>query len=120
MSRCEFIEYKKKRIFFIDVDNCTAEEFEEILAESGKIIRSQPFDSVLSLAVGGEGTPIFTNRGMFVEYLSLNAPHVKASAVAGLPDIKTEMFAGVVSGSSRSLRLFKTAEEGKEWLAGIK
>lgn len=120
MSRCTFIEHKKKKILHIDVNNCTAEEFDQILLESGKIIRAEPFDSVLSLAVGGEGTPIFTNRDMFIQYLCLNAPHVKASAVAGLPAMKMEMFAGVISGSSRGIRLFKEAEEAKEWLVSIK
>lgn len=120
MSRCTFIEYKGKRILHIDINNCSAEEFDEMLSESVKIIRSQPCNSVLSLAVGGEGTPIFTNRDMFLQYLSLNAPYVKASAVAGLPVMKAEMFAGILSGSSRDLRLFKTAEEAKDWLASIK
>jgi hypothetical protein len=119
MSRCGFFEYKGRRILHVDINNCTAEEFEAILAESGNLIRKEPFDSVLSLAVGGEGTPIFTNRQMFIEYLCLNAPHVKVSAVAGLPAMKAEMFSGIVSGSSREIRLFETADEAKEWLAGL-
>jgi hypothetical protein len=119
MGRCSFFEYKGKRMFHIDINNCSAEEFDVILAESGKMIRNEPHNSVLSIAVGGEGTPIFTNRDMFIQYLCLNAPHVKASAVAGLPSMKAEMFSGVLSGSSRDLRLFKTADEAKEWLASI-
>jgi hypothetical protein len=120
MGRCRFFEYKGKKMLFIDIDNCSAEEFDEVLKESGEFIRKEPYNSVLSLAVGGEGTPIFTNREMFIQYLCLNAPHVKASAVAGLPGLKAEMFAGVVSGSSRDIRIFKTADEAKEWLVGVR
>jgi hypothetical protein len=119
MGRCKFIEHKGKKILHLDIDNCSIEEFEELLTESGNIIRKEPYNSVLSLAVGGEGTPIFTNREMFIQYLCLNAAHVKASAVAGLPALKAEMFTGVVSGSSRDIRLFTTADEAKEWLVSV-
>ncbi|HRU39525.1 MAG TPA: hypothetical protein P5511_06580 [Candidatus Goldiibacteriota bacterium] len=106
-------------MLYLDINNCSSQEFEKILFDSAKMIRAEPFNSVLSLAVGGEGTPIFTDREMFIQYLCLNAPHMKASAVAGLPALKAEMFAGVVSGSSRSIRIFKTEEEAKEWLSQV-
>jgi hypothetical protein len=120
MSRCTFVEHKGRKILRLDIDNCSIEEFEALLIESGNMIRKEPYNSVLSLACGGEGTPIFTNREMFIQYLCLNAAHVKASAVAGLPDLKARMFAGVVSGSTREIKLFKDAEEAKDWLVTVK
>jgi hypothetical protein len=120
MSRCTFCEYKGKKIFCIDVENCNAEEFEAILTESAKIIRKHPYASLLTMATGGEGTPLTTNKGYFIEYLAMNAPHVRAAAVVGLPAIKKEIFAGIMNLASREMRFFNTADEAKEWLASIK
>jgi len=119
MSRCGFIECKGRKILRLDIDNCSAEEFEQVLVESARMIRAEPFNSVLSLAAGGEGTPIFTDKDGFINYISLNGPYMKASAVSGLPSMKADMLRGVVSGSSRNIRLFRTEEEAKEWLAGL-
>ena len=117
MAHAQFIEYKGKRILRIDINNCSMEQFEEMLDESGKIIRNEPPGSVLSLAAGGRGTPIFTNRENFVEYLMKNMPYMKASAVSGLDRLKASMFLSVIAPSGRELMLFQTEEEAKEWLA---
>ncbi|MGD0566455.1 MAG: hypothetical protein ABSA34_03880 [Candidatus Goldiibacteriota bacterium] len=117
MAQSRFIEFKGKRILRSDINNCSMEQFEEMLEESGKIIRSEPLGSVLSLAAGGPGTPIFTNRDIFVEYLMKNMPYIKASAVSGLDRLKASMFLSVVAHSGRELMLFETEEEAKEWLA---
>ena len=116
MAHAQFIVYKGRRILRIDIDNCPTEQFEEMLEESGKMIRSEPLNSVLSLAAGGPGTPIFTNRDIFVEYLKKNMPYMKASAVSGLDRLKASIFLSVVAPSGRELMLFETEQEAKDWL----
>lgn len=119
MAHAQFITYLGKRILRIDIDNCPMEQFEEMLKESGAMIRSEPLHSVLSLAAGGAGTPIFTNRDIFLEYLKKNQPYMKASAVSGLDKLKAPMFLSVIAPSHRDLRLFDTEQEAKDWLASI-
>jgi hypothetical protein len=119
MAHAQFITYRGKRILRIDIDNCPMDQFEEMLDESGAMIRNEPLNSVLSLAAGGAGTPIFTNRDIFLKYLKENQPYMKASAVSGLDKIKAPMFLSVIAPSNRNLMLFDTEQEAKDWLASI-
>ena len=116
MPFTQFIEYKGKKILRIDIDSTTVETFEDMLKESGELIRKEPEGSVLSLAAGGPNTPIFTNKELFVKYLVANAPYMKASVVSGLDKMKAAMFIAVVSASGRQLMLFSSEQEAKEWL----
>ena len=119
MKRCYFTSHKGKEIFCIDV-NCPAEEFEALLEESAGIIRNKPFSTMLVLAIGGEAAPITTNKGLFIEYLAMNAPHVKASAVAGLPMIQKEMFTGIMSLAQREMKFFNEPSEAMDWLVSVR
>jgi len=116
MPFAKFIEYKGKRILRIDINACSVEQFEDMLNESGEMIRKEPKTSVLSLAAGGPNTPIFTNKGLFVKYLRENEPYMKASVVSGLDKMKAGMLIAVVSASGRQLMLFSSENEAKEWL----
>jgi hypothetical protein len=116
MSYSKFIEYGNKKILVIDIGSCKAEDFEALLAESGDMIRSEPPGSVLSLACGGNNTPIFTNREIFIQYLLKNEKYMKASAVSGLDKMKASMFTSIVSKSSRQIHMFATEAEALDWL----
>ena len=116
MDRVRFREFEGKKIIVMDIDNCSIEEFEAVLVTSAEMIRKEPLGSVLSLAAGGNGTPIFTNRELFVEYLKLNEPHMKASVVSGLPKMKAALFQTVVFITGRQLKMFDTMEEAFNWL----
>ena len=116
MSRVKFIEYNGKKIIMMDIDNCSIEEFEKILFDSAVMIRKENPDSVLSLVSGGQGTPIFTNKDMFMEYLRLNQPFIKASVVCGLPKMQAAMFQTVVAPTGRELKMFDTKSEAFDWL----
>jgi hypothetical protein len=116
MGRVNFRELQGKRIIEMDIDNCSVEEFEALLVESGDMIRKEPPGSVLSIAVGGEGTPIFTDREMFIDYLVKNMPHMKASVVCGLPKMKAALFQAVVAPTGRQLKMFDRKEDAVEWL----
>lgn len=116
MGRVNFNEFDGKRVIEMDIDNCSVEEFEALLIESADMIRKEPQGSVLSIAVGGDGTPIFTNREMFIDYLIKNAPHMKASVVCGLPKMKAALFQAVVAQTGRELKMFDRREDAIEWL----
>jgi hypothetical protein len=120
MPRCGFVEHNGKQIFVLDIDGCPPEEFEEMLAESARIIRKCQYSSLLVLARGGNRMPIPTNKGMFIEYLAQNAPHIKASAVCGLPATERAMFNAIMTMAQRSVKFFETEDQAKDWLATVK
>lgn len=120
MFDVKFIEYKGQRILYHDMKDCDASEFAEMLNISIELASKEPLNSILSIAVGGENTPIFTDHEMFINYLKKNTPYIKASAVACLPEIKEKMLASVMNKSERKLQLFKTEEEAFEWLLSFK
>ncbi|MBN2754306.1 MAG: hypothetical protein JXR81_05495 [Candidatus Goldbacteria bacterium] len=116
MFDVKFMDYKGKRILYHDMKDCDASEFAEMLNKSMDLVSKEPPHSILSIAVGGENTPIFTDHEMFINYLKENTPFIKASAVACLPEIKMKMLQSVMAKSERKLQLFKTEEEAFEWL----
>ncbi|PKL92953.1 MAG: hypothetical protein CVV21_01005 [Candidatus Goldiibacteriota bacterium HGW-Goldbacteria-1] len=116
MYDVKFVEYKGRRILYHDMKDCDASEFAEMLNKSMELASKEQPHSILSIAVGGENTPIFTDHEMFINYLKKNTPYIKASAVACLPEIKEKMLASVMNGAERKLQLFKTEEEALEWL----
>ncbi|HNZ29716.1 MAG TPA: hypothetical protein PLB12_09515 [Candidatus Goldiibacteriota bacterium] len=120
MFDVKFIEYKGKRILYHDMRECDSSEFADMLNKSMDLAAKEPLSSILSIAIGGENTPIFTDHEMFINYLAKNTPYVKASAVACLPEIKMKMLASVMNKSERKLQLFKTEEEALEWLISFK
>lgn len=116
MFDVKFIEYKGKRILYHDMKDCDSSEFTDLLNKSMELASKEPLNSILSIAVGGENTPIFTDHEMFINYLKENTPYIKASVVACLPEIKMKMLQSVMGKSERKLQLFKTEEEAFEWL----
>lgn len=116
MFDVKFIEYKGRRILYHDMRDCDASEFAEMLNKSMDLASKEPPQSILSIAIGGENTPIFTDHEMFIDYLKKNTPYIKASAVACLPEIKEKMLMSVMGRSERRLQLFKTEQEAFEWL----
>ena len=100
----------------LDMDNCGLKEFENLVKLYGEAIRQNPGQSVLSLAVGGKGTPIFTDKEWFIEFLTENQPYIRASAICGLDNIKQGMITAVISMAGRQIKLFDTEEEAAKWL----
>lgn len=119
MAYAKFIMFEGTRILRIDINNCTTDGFENLLVESGEMIRKEPLHSILSLAAGGPDTPIFTNRDIFVKFLQDNGPYIKGSAVSGLDKLKSSMFLSVISRSGRELKLFDNEKKAKKWLVSL-
>lgn len=119
MSRCSFCEYKGKKILQIDFDNCQVEEFERVLAESAGIFRKQPKLSVLTIGIIGEGTPVVADKDRMAEYLVSIIPHIKASALVGLPGVKGDIIRDVIKQVYSGMEFFGTEKEARDWLASI-
>ena len=102
----------------LDMDNCGMEEFRKLVDMYGEYIRRHPHQSVLSLAVGGSGTPIFTDREWFVDFLTENKSYIKASAICGLDRVKQGMITAVISAAGRQIKIFDNEKEAEEWLKG--
>lgn len=103
-------------ILRLDMDNCGMEEFKELVKLYGETIRKHPAGSVLSLAVGGGGTPIFTDKEWFIDFLTENKKYIKASAICGLDKLKQGMITAVILMAGRQIKLFDTEEEGAKWI----
>lgn len=103
-------------IMRFDMDNCGMKEFAEFVKLYGEAIRQNQEQSVLSLAVGGKGTPIFTDKEWFIDFLTQNRPYIKASAICGLDKMRQGMIAAVISMAGRQIKMFDTEEEALSWL----
>lgn len=105
---------------YIDISLCEASEFSGMLVKSGEMIRKRPEKSVYILTFVSEKTPIFTDIKGFHNYLNLNQPYVKASAVAVTEPFRKAMFEGVIALSGRNIKVTSTVEEAKEYLVKTK
>jgi hypothetical protein len=117
MERTQIIDYQGKKIFFMDFSNLkTTKEIQAVIQDSQKYIRSQPFNSVISLtSVGGMH---FNNeiREMFAAFLKGNKPYMKASAVIGINGLMRIIYDAVMKITGRELNTFATIDKAKAWL----
>lgn len=119
MNRVEIINYNGKEIIFIDFSNLDILQFEEFKAtiESAKnIIKNCPPASALTLVD-------FTNLRFSSQFLSElkeltlhNKPYVKSGAVLGVQGLQKVVFDSVMKITGRNLPIFKSKEEGLDWL----
>jgi hypothetical protein len=122
MKRIKFIRYKGKRILFVDSSNCTASEALELFHNSHEVVKTQKKASLLSLVniynVGYNLELIQASR----EYLELNKPFLKATAIYNASYLHKFIFHSVIIfydwGFFNSSRfgIFDSLAEGKEWL----
>lgn len=110
MERVYFTEYKGKKLLYIDMSKCNAEEMFAVIANAAEIIRSQPEKSVFSLTDVTDAWFDPEVNDAMKEFLSGNKPYVVAAAVVGVSGSKIMKIFG------RKLVLFDTVEQAKEWL----
>jgi hypothetical protein len=120
MPLIEFIEYKGKKILRADINGCGVEKFEDLFIELGELLKKEPPESVLSLAVCGPETPIFTNKEFLIKLLQNNGPYIKFAAISGFDRLRTGIYSSVISASGRNVMLFPTEKEAIEWLVSRK
>jgi hypothetical protein len=117
-QRVRFIEHRGQRILFIDFSGLQAAD--DILREMGvarDIIRSQPSSSVrvLTDVSGARYTPPVMDA--MKEFTSGNKPYVRHSAVAGMERVHRVLYRAVLLFSRRSIEIFDTTDQARDWLA---
>ncbi len=115
-EKVKFIEYKGKKILFIDMANLMENEVLEVINYTKNIIRSQPEKSLLTLT---DVTHARYNAKVVAEmneYVKGNKPYVKAAAILGINPIKRIIFNKIMEFSERQLLAFENEEKAKEWL----
>ncbi|TCO06929.1 hypothetical protein [Natronoflexus pectinivorans] len=118
MKRCDFIECKGVRIFYIDFSNLkNIEEIKAVINESKNFIRSQPPKSMINLA-NIEGMHFNGEiKELFVEYVKGNANHVFQSAIIGVDGLRRIVFNGVLKLTGRDVRCLESKQAAMDWLA---
>lgn len=117
-QRVRFIEHRGTRILFIDFSGLQAAE--DILREmdtAREIIRAQPPSSVrvLTDVTRARYTPPVMDA--MKEFTAGNKPYVRHSAVAGMERVHRVLYRAVLLFSRRSIEIFETLDEARDWLA---
>ena len=110
MERVYFTEYKGKKLLYIDMSKCSAEEMFAVIANAREIIRNQPEASVFSLTDVTDAWFDPEVIDAMKEFVAGDKPYVVAAAVVGVTGRGMKLF-------GRRLVLFDTIEQAKEWLA---
>lgn len=116
-ERIRFIDHQGKRILFVDLSNCPANEVEKIVRKVPDHITVQPLGSVLVLT-NFAGTAFDRDALRAVKETAVfDKPFVKKSALIGTEDFPAPFYDELKSFSRRDLLVFKTREEALDWLA---
>jgi hypothetical protein len=117
MDRVRFITHQGRRILFIDLTNCRAEEAMEILDEVKRVVTAQPRNSLLTL---GDLTGAQLSRGAITrmkEVAVFDRPYVKRAAiVVGAESLPNVFYEALKTFSQREFPRFDTREEAMNWL----
>jgi hypothetical protein len=118
LPRVRFIAHKGHEILFTDLSGLRGrEELLEVLERNAAAVRSQPLGSLLAVAQVGPGMAIDRHimRAM-QDHMTRNAPHVRASAVAGLTGLSLLAYRIIVQATGRNVPAFDDIEEAKDWV----
>jgi hypothetical protein len=117
MDCVRFITHQGRRILFIDLTNCGAEEAMEILDEVKRVVTAQPRNSVLTL---GDLTGAQLSRAAITrmkEVAVFDRPYVKRAAiVVGAKSLPNVFYEALKTFSQREFPRFETREEAMNWL----
>ncbi len=115
-TRVMFIRHKQKEILQLDFSECLYEELMTLVTKSRDIISQQPPNSLL----------VFTNLAdirinkdvakTMREYLELNKPFIKASAVIGITSQTQVLFNTIITLARREIKVFDNEAAAKDWL----
>ncbi|MCX7699172.1 MAG: hypothetical protein N2114_06895 [Candidatus Goldbacteria bacterium] len=119
MERVYFIEYKGKKILYIDISNLKKDDedlFLSIIDTAKKIIASQPLNSLLIITnfINSEITPKSTS--VLKEFALHNKPYVKVAALIGIGGIKKILLDTISKFTNRKFYIFNNIDEAKEFL----
>lgn len=115
-TRVMFIRHKQKEILQLDFSECSYEELVALVTKARDIISQQTPNSLLVLTNVAD---IRVNKDVVKtlrEYLELNKPFIKASAVTGVNSQTQVLFNTIITLARRDIKLFDNEEAAKNWL----
>jgi hypothetical protein len=118
MPVCEWIDYKGKRILFMDIGVTEKDVLKERIATIEPVVEKEPLNSILCICsvIGGKSSPEMTQ--MLKDFTKHNRPYMKMTAVIGVEGIQKIIYQGVLMFTGRkNLVLKNTRPEALEWLA---
>jgi hypothetical protein len=115
-ERIRFIDHQGKRVLFVDLSYCPAQEVENIIRTVPDHITVQPLGSVLVLT-NFTGTAFDRDALRAVKETAVfDKPFVKKSALIGTESLPRDFCEDMTRFSRRELPIFKTREEALDWL----
>lgn len=119
-DRVRFIEHKSRRILFLDLSNLAGNDPVAFAAidRAREVVASLPRERTLLMMVDSTGSvPNVDSIKALTELARHNTPWILASAVIGVTSILRLFLRIVTFAAGRKLAVFKTLEDGKEWLS---
>ena len=117
MKAFEIIPYKGKSIAMVDVSNTTTDQLLAALLDAQKKISRMPENSVLILTDGTNAAYNKDTGAAIKEFVAMNTPYIRASAVVGIEGMKAVLQTSVSMQNKREIAAFPTRGEAMDWLA---
>ncbi|HEY6972562.1 MAG TPA: hypothetical protein VJA94_25355, partial [Candidatus Angelobacter sp.] len=115
-ARVKFIEYKGKRVLFIDYAGCDIAMLKAVTEEMHRVIAQEPPNSVLTLndvtgtSFDSESVAVLKSK------VAANAPYVKRAAVIGISGLQQLIYEGIQKFSERKIPSFNKRQDALEYL----
>lgn len=116
MPSVGFLDFKDKKILYLDFSGCTFEKLTKMIAGSIELIGKQQENSLLVL-INVKDAPADTGISSLVKsYAGHNKRFIKAAAIIGINDKTKLILEKAKEYSGQEISVFETADEAKEWL----
>ena len=118
MAAYEWIEYKGKRILYMDIALKDAEDLKERIAKIEPVVEKEPPKSILCICnlSGGMINPEITQ--MLTNFMKHNEPYMKMTALTGIEGPQHVVFKAVTMLTDRKNFVLKDSrEEALNWLS---
>ena len=116
MNRTRFVEHQGKKILHVDFSGCDKTTLAPAVEEAKTAIKLLPAASALLFTDVTNTEMSRQTSALIKDFSSHNTPFVAASAVAGVTGLKKLIYNTVMGLTGRSIALFDTIEQAKDWL----
>jgi hypothetical protein len=117
-QRVRFIEHRGQRLLFIDFSGLqVADDILREMDAARDIIRAQPPSSVRVLTDVSRAKYTPPVMDAMKEFTAGNKPYVRHSAVAGMERVHRVLYRAVLLFSRRSIEIFESLDQARDWLA---
>jgi len=115
-ARVKFIEYKGKRVLFIDYAGCDIAMLKAVSEEMHRVISQEPPNSVLTLNDVTDTSFDSESVAVLKSKVAANAPYVKRAAVIGISGLQQLIYEGIQKFSERKIPSFNKRQDALEYL----